>query len=252
MSSPQSDLRRTLGAAARLWAGSGRHEVDEDGWLALSGAPNVNYNLACCLSAGPDVLSDRYLQPVLDLGRPGIVMLGGPGLATAQKLVEAGWVSVGALPLMILEAAAAGAPPADPGPRPLSLEELPLARQLLADTYGLDDASAVAAVPDRAAEDEDLAVWGLFDGDQLVASVTIAVEDGLAVVWSMATRPECQGRGYGRRLLEMVLRHHFDRGATGSLLHSSVAGERLYRGLGYAVVDYLQLWSRPRWVLGFA
>ena len=86
----------------------------------------------------------------------------------------------------------------------------------------------------------------------MVASVTIAVEDGLAVVWSMATRSECQGRGYGRRLLETVLRHQFDRGATGSLLHSSVAGERLYRSLGYAVVDYLQLWSRPRWVLGFA
>jgi ribosomal protein S18 acetylase RimI-like enzyme len=251
MSSPRSDLRRTLGGAARLWAGSGRHEVQDDGWLALSGERNVNYNLACCLSASTDVLADRYLQPVLDLGRPGIVMLGGPGLATAQKLVDASWVSVGALPLMILEASD-GAPPAEAGPRPLSTGELPLARQLLADTYGLDDSSAVAAVPDRAAEDGDLGAWGLFDGDQLVASVTIAVEDGLAVVWSMATRPECQGRGYGRRLLETVLPHYFDRGATGSLLHSSVAGERLYRSLGYVVVDYLQLWSRPRWVLGFA
>jgi ribosomal protein S18 acetylase RimI-like enzyme len=251
MGQPPSDLRRTLGAAARLWAGSGRHEVDEDGWLALSGERNVNYNLACCLSASTDVLADRYLQPLLELGKPGIIMLGGPGLATAQKLVDAGWVSVGALPLMILEATD-GASPAEVGPRPLSLAELPLARQLLADTYGLDDSTAVAAVPDRAAEDGDLSAWGLFEGDHLVTAVTVAVEDGLAVVWSMATRPECQGRGYGRRLLEPVLRHHFDRGATGSLLHSSVAGERLYRSLGYAVVDYLQLWSRPRWVLGFA
>jgi hypothetical protein len=38
----------------------------------------------------------------------------------------------------------------------------------------------------------------------------------------------------------------------GSLLHSSVAGERLYRQLGFSVVEYLQLWSRPRWVLGAA
>jgi ribosomal protein S18 acetylase RimI-like enzyme len=251
MSSTRPDLRRTLGGAARLWAGSGSHEVHEDGWLALSGERNVNYNLACCLSASTDVLADRYLQPVLDLGRPGIVMLGGPGLATAQKLVDAGWVSVGALPLMILEASdgpAAGVAAS----RPLSVEELPLARQLLSDTYGLDDSSALAAIPDRAAVEADLAVWGLFDGEQLLASVTIAVEDDLAVVWSMATRPEHQGRGHGRRLLEPVLRHHFDRGATGSLLHSSVAGEKLYRSLGYTVVEYLQLWSRPRWVLGFA
>src|ERR1700722_13256755 len=127
MSSTRPDLRRTLGGAAPLWAGSGCHEVAEDGWLALSGERNVNYNLACCQSASTDVLADRYLQPVLDLGRPGIVMLGGGGLATAQKLVDAGWVSVGALPLMVLEATDAPLPEdSGPRPRPLSREELPL------------------------------------------------------------------------------------------------------------------------------
>jgi ribosomal protein S18 acetylase RimI-like enzyme len=68
----------------------------------------------------------------------------------------------------------------------------------------------------------------------------------------MATRSDCQGRGYGRRLLEAVFDHQFEEGATGSLLHSSVAAERLYRQLGFTVVEYLQLWSRPRWVLGAA
>jgi ribosomal protein S18 acetylase RimI-like enzyme len=246
-----SDLRRTLGSAARLWSGSGRHEVQDEWWLALSGEMNVNYNLACCQSSDTDVLEQRCLQPVLDLRRPGIIMLGGPGLATAQKLVDAGWVSVGALPLMLLSTLPEEEPPSD-AVRALRPEDLAPARELLADNYGLDDSSAVAAIPDRALDRHDLGVWGLWEDERMVSVVTIAIEDGLAVVWSMATRPECQGRGHGRRLLASVLREQIDRGATGSLLHSSVAGQALYRGLGYSVVDYLQLWSRPRWVLGSA
>jgi hypothetical protein len=36
------------------------------------------------------------MQPILDPGRAGIVMLADACLATAQTLVDAGWVSVGA------------------------------------------------------------------------------------------------------------------------------------------------------------
>ena len=138
------------------------------------------------------------------------------------------------------------------GVRALTEEDLPEARALLADTYSMSDAAAAAAVPLLAVEDLDLGVWGLFDGDRMVSSFTEATEDGLVVVWSMATRPHDQGNGYGRRLLATALRSRFEAGAEGSLLQSSAAGERLYRGLGYEVVEYWQLWSRPRWVLGRA
>jgi predicted acetyltransferase len=68
----------------------------------------------------------------------------------------------------------------------------------------------------------------------------------------MATLPGNQGHGYGRRLIQVALREQLEKGATGSLLHSSVAGENLYRNLGYEVIEYFQMWSRPRWVLGLA
>jgi GNAT superfamily N-acetyltransferase len=211
----------------------------------------VNYNLACCQSPRPAVLLEQCLQPVLDLGKPAIIMLAGPGLSNAQRLADIGWVVVGALPLMEIadpiRSAASGA-----GVRPLAVGELPDARELLIDTYGLDNASAAYAVPDRAVDDEDMGIWGLFDGDRMVSCFTSVVEDGLMLVWSMATRTDCQGRGYGRRLLGSVLDDHFDKGAAGSLLQSSVAGERLYSNLGYSVVEYWQLWSRPRWVMGNA
>ena len=94
-----SDVRRTLGGAARLWASAEHHTVSSEWWVALSGEKSVTYNVACCQSADAGVLTDRCLQPVLDLRRPATIMLAGPGLATAQTLADLGWVTVAALPL---------------------------------------------------------------------------------------------------------------------------------------------------------
>jgi ribosomal protein S18 acetylase RimI-like enzyme len=246
-----SDLWRVLGSAARIWARPDLHHVDEEWWTAFSGQRNVNYNLACCGSARSDVLVEHCLQPTLDLKKPAVIMLAGPGLATAQHLVDSGWITVGALPLMVLDGPVLSSAGPDEA-RPLSLDELPSARDVLSESYGLDRATAEAAIPDDAVDASDRAVWGLYAQGALVSCVTTVLDDGLTVIWSMATRTDRQGRGYGRRLLEAVFVRQFAAGASGSLLHSSVAGERLYRQLGFHVVDYLQLWSRPRWVLGAA
>jgi GNAT superfamily N-acetyltransferase len=251
MARTPTELRRDLGAAARLWSAPSHHTVEPEWWTAFSGESGVDYNVACCQSSDNDVLVDHCLQPLLDLKKPGIIMLAGQGLATAQKLVDAGWVVVAALPLMVLEGR--NLPGVDgSGVRPLTKEELPEARAILTDTYSMSDAVTAAALPLVAVEDPTLGVWGLFDGDRLVSVLTSATEDGLVVVWSMATRPRDQGKGYGRRLLATALRSRFDAGAEGSLLQSSAEGERLYRGLGYEVVEYWQLWSRPRWMMGRA
>jgi len=247
----QADLVRTFGSSTRMWAAAGQYEVHQDWWLALSGDSDVNFNLACCSSSDSAVLAQCCLQPVLDHRKPGIIMLAGPGLATAQLLADAGWVNIGARPLMLLKPLPSGWP-ASTGARVLAADEFDLARQVIAETFGVGHGSAKTAIPDSVAERDDVSVWGLFEDDRLVASVAIVEEDGLAVIWSMSTLPESQGHGYGRRLLQEALRAQLEKGATGSLLHSSVAGENLYRGLGYEVIEYLQMWSRPRWVLGLA
>ena len=252
--SPQ-EFWRVLGAAARVWAADGLVRVEEDHWTAFSGQRNVDYNLACCHSPRSEVLVDGCLDPVLAQRKPAVIMLSGPGLSTAHHLVEHGWVTVGALPLMVLDArpSPVGTPVDDAvSSVPLTLDELPAARALLADCYGLDAATAAMAVPDRAVDRADEAAWGCYAEGRLVSCLTTVVEDGLVVIWSMATSRECQGRGYGRHLLGAVLARAFAEGASGSLLHSSAAGERLYRTLGFTVVEYLQLWSRPRWALGAA
>jgi GNAT superfamily N-acetyltransferase len=247
-----------LGGAARAWAAPEHHEVGDDWWIACSGQSNVNYNVAFCESSDPTLLTERCLKPVLDVGRPAIIMLAGGGLAAAHALVESGWVIVGALPLMVSSSVPTDAPH-DPLEHPgevvaLESAQLPLARALLADTYGLDAGSAAVALPDRAANPggDGVTAWGLFDGQELAACFTGVVEDGMFVVWSMATRREHQGHGYGHHLLHTALDRQLEHGVTESLLQSSNAGERLYRGLGYSTVEHWQLWSRPRWVMAAA
>ncbi len=247
----QSDLRRTLGAAGRLWAAPEHHHVADEWWMSCSGQLNVNYNVAFCQSSDPDILLEHCLQPLLRLRRPAIIMLAGAGLATSQHLAEVGWVGVGALPLMVLTDRSGPAVDGS-GVRQLTGTDLPSARELLCDTYGLDDASAVAAVPDQVIERDDMGAWGVFDGDTLASCFTGVVEDDLFVVWSMATLRQRQGLGHGRRLLRTVLDQQFEAGVAGSLLQSSVVGQKLYLGLGYEEVDYWQLWSRPRWVMANA
>jgi len=253
MAPPPDELWQVLGRAARIWTADGVLRVEDDHWTAFSGQRSVSYNLACCRSSELEVLVDGCLEPTLALGKPAIIMLTGPGLATAQRLVEQGWVTVGALPLMTLGSTR----PWKAGPgddtvvaAPLTIDELPAARELLADSYYLDRSTAAIAIPDRALDHADQSVWGCFVQGRLVSCVTTVVEDGLVVIWSMATSRDHQGRGYGRHLLDAVFTREFAEGAAGSLLHSSVAGEKLYRQLGFTVVEYLQLWSRPRWVLG--
>ena len=244
-----TDLWRVLGKAGRLWARPGLLDVQQDWWTAFSGQRNLNYNLACCASSSPDTLVERCLDPTLALKQPAIIMLSGPGLANAQQLVDRGWVTVGSLPLMALRELDSSGQPAT-GARPLALGELDAARHLLGACYGLDHATAAAAIPDVVAEGNDVSAWGLFDGvDLRVSCITGVIQDDMAVLWSMATRADRQRQGHGRRLLEAMLSQQLADGAAGALLHASEAGEGLDRQLGFTVVEYLQLWSRPRWAL---
>jgi GNAT superfamily N-acetyltransferase len=82
--------------------------------------------------------------------------------------------------------------------------------------------------------------------------VATVVVDSVLAVWSMATRPDLQRQGYGRRLLSTALAQAASEGVTESLLLATPAGEALFRALGYRVMEHWQQWSRPRWVWAFA
>jgi GNAT superfamily N-acetyltransferase len=239
-------LRGLLGQSTRLWAGPERLRIEPTRWSALSGAATIEYNVALCHAAtqGQDVA--RTLEEVGAVGVPAIVMLAGTGLGDAQALVRAGWVCVGSTPFMARTLAVGQV---DASVRCLAPEELPLARSLVEEAFGVATEHAAVALPELAVNGEGHSLWGVFERGELCSSAAFVRVQEAIVGWSVATPPRLRGRGYARRLLESVLAHGAQEGATVSLVYATAAGEGLYRALGFAELERWQLWSRPRWML---
>ena len=251
--------RSELGHGTRLWGGmgrtSGRHVVGADRFLTFSGVAAVDYNVVCCHGAERAAL-EECLGEAAALRRPVIVMAAGPALGHVAVLADAGWVCIGATPLMRLALPSAG--PLEDGPhapaRPLDRRGLGLLRQLAEAAFALPPELAELALPEEAAldapgRDPALSLWGIEEDGQMLCGTALVRHDDTVTVWSMATSPALQGRGLGRRLLSAALRAAAAEGATQCLLTSSTAGQRLYRAVGFEVLEHWQLWTRPRWVL---
>ena len=239
-------LRDLLGASTALWAGPGGVTRAETWWTAFSGAKSVEYNVALChgASAGSDI--SHVLEMVSEAGVPAIVMVTGAALAEVQVLVRAGWICVGATPLM---ASAVHQDEEDRSVRRLTAKELPAARAIVELAFSLAPGLAPVALPDGAVSADGNSLWGLFVGDELASCASFVSVEEAVVGWSVATPPELRGRGYAARLLKGALAESAREGATIALVYASAMGEGLYGALGFEVLEHWQLWSRPRWVL---
>jgi GNAT superfamily N-acetyltransferase len=127
-------------------------------------------------------------------------------------------------------------------------------RMAMEQAFGISADLAELAMPgtvasDDPGHDDDFEAWGLYENGSLVSGTALVRAGESVCVWSMATPPELQGRGFGRRLLAGALESAAAKGASQCLLIASPAGERLYRALGFDLVEHWQLWTRPRWVL---
>ena len=246
---PVADLlpgwRSALGVSTKLWVGSGRHEVEPGRWVAFSGAKTVDYNAILC--HGPDGARDlaRSLEDVQAAKVPAVIMVAGPALGLTNVLANASWVCVGARPFMAMRDIRGDA---DADARPLLPPELPLAHAMLSAAFDVSLRFAEIALPTVAADAPKRTAWGLFDGGELVSCVAVVTVDNTIAIWSMATPPDRQRHGYGRRLLSAVRAAASDAGATTALLFSSPDGQRLYQSAGFEIVEYWQAWSRARWV----
>ena len=242
-------LRTALGRSASAWSGRDGVLVEDGRWLALSGTPYVDLNVALC--HGPS--GGRQLRPTVDAidaaGVRAVVMVAGETIADVAQLVESGWVCVGNAPLMALDELPAAS---EVDVRQLVSSELPAARALLEDAYVLPAGAAKVALSECVTADLDGTAWGLFDGAELVSCTLAAVVDQVAAIWWMTTPRRLQRRGHGRRLLKGVLASCRAAGATKSVLYSSTAGQPLYTAMGYEVLETWQAWSRPRWVLALS
>lgn len=191
--------RTSYGHGTAPWSETGCLEVEEDWWLALSHTPYVDYNLA--LLHGPT--SGGAVSDVLGaIGRartPGMVMLAGAGLGAAEELRDAGWVCTGTQPFM---ARTTGEAVEDASVRPLRTDDLAEAQALAGSAFGVPEEVGAIVYSERALARPDTRAWGLYDDGVLrCCSLTVWVQGQFNVGWALATAPQHQRAGLGRRLL---------------------------------------------------
>ncbi len=241
-----SSARTCYGRSTIVWAESCRHHVEDDWWIGLSGTPYVDYNLALLhgdrsVEAAPQVLSE-----IQQAGVPSLIMLAGAGLGASQTLIETGWVCTGTLPFM---GKRGGSAEDDPSLRRLAPQELVKARSLAAAAFGVPEEVGAIAYADDRVNLPGCRTWGLFEGDELMSCLLTMNVEGYSVGWALATAPENQRAGYGRRLVRALAYRRLHKGPRIGLLMATNAGQRLYRQEGYVTLEHWQIWSRPRWVL---
>lgn len=77
----------------------------------------------------------------------------------------------------------------------------------------------------------------------VAAAMTLLVDE-VAGIYYVGTVPEARGRGLGELCTRAATNAAFDRGARSVVLQASVAGEPLYRKMGYDVLTHYR-WYRP-------
>ena len=91
----------------------------------------------------------------------------------------------------------------------------------------------------------DHTIWLLFHGDELAGLLVLEFEPETVLIYSVAVRPDLQGCGLGRRLLELAERQALQAGYRKIRLYTNehfVENIELYRRAGYIETsreDYL-------------
>lgn len=243
-------LRQAFGRSTAPWAHH-RYEVDDHGWIAQSGAQQPDYNLALVHTGDVKRHVTDIVESVHGARIPTLVMLAGRGLSAAQVLADKGWVSIMAMPFV---GTPTGDYDADSGVRELTADLLPEAQALASAAFGVGPEVAALAYSEEMLAREDTLFTGLQDDDGvLVACALMCRTEGAGSGWTVATLPGRRRAGYGSRLTTGTLAiDAAHRGSVPCLGLSSPDGLPLYTGLGFELLEYWQVWTRPRWVLGAA
>ncbi len=239
------DVRTCYGMGTAVWSAHAKHQVEPDFWIALSGTRYVDYNLA--LIHGDGEVASHVVEEVRSAGLPSLIMLAGPGLRSVGVLRDEGWVCTGALPFMSKHA---GIAESDPNFRRLGPGELAAARALTAAAFDVPDEVGAIVYAEEQLSRSDFRTWGLFEDGTLVScAASVYVENRYSVGWALATAPENQRAGYGRRVVRALAYERSVAGPPTSLVMATDASKHLYDQEGYLTLEYWQIWSRPRWVL---
>jgi GNAT superfamily N-acetyltransferase len=237
-------LRRSqMGHSARSFLVAGNRAVQDQGpgyWVALSGAPSPDANMALVDTGDSGVLA-AVVRRIEDAGLPTLIILAGAGRGAQPGT---GWQHVGDMPFMAFALDGARLHP-DGRVRQARVDDFGVVSDLVASSFGL--IPEVAAVVAGILELGDAAgkLWLLVEGAQAVSTVLTSIVDDAVCVWCMGTPPRFARHGYGRSLLTDVLLRARLEGAGIGLLGATPAGKPLYDATGWTTLEQWQLYLNP-------
>lgn len=223
-------------------------------WYALSGAAHPDYNLALVSDGDVAAHATDAVTRLLERGAPGVVMLAGRGLSAAQTLADAGWVCVAAMPLMrgrrdpSQPLGSAGA--RESLVRPGTAADLPRAREIFREAFGIDAATAGLVYSERVLAQPGVEMLVAGDDDGIGCVSLVHQDGGVATNWALATDRSRRRRGHAASMIPRVF-VDIDRRHPGAYLVgvATPMAEASHRTIGGEVLEYWQVWSRPRWML---
>jgi GNAT superfamily N-acetyltransferase len=214
--------------------------VDQRSWLLLSGSSSPDMNFAL-LAVDDDALLQAALAEVEARALAALVMLAGDGKALAPQ-VPPQFQHVGAMPIMSKRLDAATGK-VDPRVRRAVADDRAGVDEVLFAAYGLPaDAVALATSPLERSAPGPLTIWVLEEAGEIVSAVTATRVDDTVGLWTMATPPDRQRKGFGRALLDAVLADAQEDGAVLGLLGATPAGLPLYEATGWVVDETWELY----------
>ena len=239
-----SSRRRQMGESLALLSSVGPRPHREHGtgyWIAMSGVPSPDANVAFVETNDPGVL--RHVLGVVDvMSLPTTLVLAGSALA-----LELGdtWQHQGDMPLMEISLSTRDVV-RDSRVRAASAHDVDTVSELLASAYGIgrEESDAVAAF--AALDRHDGTIWLLVDWSRAVATVFTAVIGDAVCVWSLATPERYERHGYASALLDDVLARAREVGASVGLLGATPAGEPLYRRTGWRTIETWKMFTLAR------
>lgn len=215
-------------------------DVGERGWLLLSGVgvPDMNFGLIAdddpaLLAVTVAAITTRELSALL--------MLADRGKHLAERIPEQ-FSPAGEMPIMSKPLVGEPAP-MDSRVRRATADDRGAVEAVLAAAYGLPaEAVAVATEPLVRGDDGPLSIWLLEDSEEVVSAVTATRADDTVGLWTMATPPRHERKGFGRALLASVLAEAQQDGASLGLLGATPAGFPLYSATGWTTHETWELY----------
>ncbi len=252
-----TDLRElSAWALAQTLRGAPGYEAVQvpGGGMALSGEATADLNLAFLpADANADAFLDRAVTRARQRGLP-LLIVGMPGIAPAEAaaLTRRGLRrSETDLPLMALDlpALATGVRAVAGLEGRLEIRsaqgpvDIAAVGDLISLAFDLPRQTVRQALEPSLLAGEPIRAFIAWRDGVAVSSVSITVLGETAGIWSMATPPDLQGRGFGRALLSHVLQALAADGIRRVFLHASPAGRRLYEDLGFTLLAEQPVWS---------